>query len=182
MEYIERSEEITGYRVKVMSREAFTVVGYTIVVPPRDQTMIRRFWDDVVADGRLEALKAASSVPPWYLGLGSWDPACQKGGQRYTICIEETDHTDFAPLALQHSLFPKDIGASDWMCFEMMRKGPEDDRKFWKANPYKMMGKLGYQFHTGPGYGLGLHFDACPPDYNEDTNPACEFWITVVKS
>jgi predicted transcriptional regulator YdeE len=169
--------------VKIVRRAVFTVVGYTTIVPPHDRTnMIPRFWDEIAADGRLRALTEASSVRPWVLGLGSWDPACQKGGQRYTICIEETEHTDFSRLASEHSLFSKDIGATDWMCFEMARGDPEAHKQLWKDNPYKMMGKLGYQFHTSPGYGLGLHFDAYPPDHDDDTNPAAEFWITVAKS
>ena len=72
-------------------------------------------------------------VATWVLGLGSWDPACQKGGQRYTICIEETEHTDFADLAKQYSLFPKDIGASDWMCFETTHQ--QYMERLWKDNP-----------------------------------------------
>ncbi len=184
MEYLEGSQDLTGYRVRIMPKEAFTVVGYTIIVPPRDRTnMTPRFWDEVMADGRLQALKEASAIPPWVLGLGSWDPACQKGGHRYTICIEETDHTDFGPLAIQHSLFPKDIGATDWMCFEMPRGDAEAYMQLWKADPYKMLVKLGYQWNPGTsrGYGLGVHFDAHPPDYDAETNPAAEFWITVVK-
>ncbi len=94
MEYLGQSLEITGYPVKIQHRGAFKVTGYTILVPSRSDAMIPQFWHEVTADGRLDALKRASAVPPWVLGLGSWDPECEKGGQRYTICIEETEHTD----------------------------------------------------------------------------------------
>jgi hypothetical protein len=64
------------------------------------------------------------------------------------------------------------------MCFEMIQS--IYDERFWKDNPYRMMPKLGYQFHTG-NYDVGLHFDAYPPYYDQVSNPAMEFWITVVK-
>ena len=116
MLFLEKSEEITGYRVRIRKRDAFNVTGYTIIVPPGPGTLIREFWDDVVADGRLDKLTKASSVRPWVLGLGSWDPECEKNGQRYTICIEETEHTDLSCLSKEYRLFSKEIGASDWMC------------------------------------------------------------------
>ena len=80
MEYLEKSEEITGYRVKIRKREAFNVAGYTIIVPPGPGKEIRQFWKDVITDGRLDKLTKASSIQPWVLGLGSWDPECEKGG------------------------------------------------------------------------------------------------------
>jgi hypothetical protein len=182
MEYLgqslEQSLEITGYQVEIKHRGAFRVTGYTIIVPPRSDAMIPQFWRDVVVDGRLDLLKKASSVPPWVLGLGSWDPECEKHGQRYTICIEETEHTDLSQLAQQHHLFTKEIGASDWMCFEMTQRIL--DERFWEDNPYKMMKKLGYRFHAGD-YSVGLHFDAYPPGYDPESHPAIEFWITVMR-
>jgi predicted transcriptional regulator YdeE len=178
MEDLQKSEEITRYRAKIMRREAFKVAGYTIIVPRRSDEMISQFWCDVAADGRLESLKEASSVAPRVLGLGPWDPECERHGQRYTICIEETEHTDFTQLAQAHDLFTKEIGASDWMCFEITQSIL--DEQFWKDNPYKMMKKLGYQFHEGD-YSVGFHFDAYPPDYDPESNPAMEFWITVRK-
>ena len=183
MEYLEKSEEITGYRVKIRKRDAFNVTGYTIIVPPPlNGTIIREFWNDIVADGRLDKLTKASSVRPWVLGLGSWDPECEKHGHRYTICIEETEHTDFSCLSKEYRLFTKEIGASDWMCFEMTEK--EYFERLWRDNPYKMMKKLGYQFHTKEGdYSVGLHFDAYPPylSFPLEGNSLMEFWITVVK-
>lgn len=178
MEYLEKSEEITGYRVRIMQRKAFKDTGYTIIVPPRCDEMVSQFWHDVAADGRLGLLKEASSVPPWVLGLGSWDLECERRGQRYTICIEETEHTDFTQLAQAYPLLTKEIGASDWMCFEMTQRTFHE--RFWKDNPYKMMNKMGYQFHEGD-YSVGLHFDAYPPDHDPERNPVMEFWITVKK-
>ena len=179
MEYLERSQELTGYKVKVMHRAAFRVTGYTIIVPPPpNKRVVPQFWEAVITDGRLEKLAEASSVRPWVLGLGSWDPECPQKGYRYTICIEETEHTAFGPLGQEYPLFTKEIGASDWMCFELTQA--KYDERFWKDNPYKMMGKLGYQFHTGD-YSVGLHFDAYPPDYDIESNPGMEFWITVIK-
>jgi predicted transcriptional regulator YdeE len=180
MQYIEKSEELIGYRVKIRRRGAFRVMGYTIIVPPGQSKPIPDFWTEVASDGRLHRLTKASSVRPWVLGLGSWDPECPEGGQRYTICIEETDYTDFSHLATIYPLFTKEIGASDWMCFEVTQK--ELDERLWRDNPYKMMGKLGYAFNTkDKDYSVGLHSDAYPPDYDPKTNPAMEIWITVVK-
>ena len=184
VETIEGSEALVGYRVHIMRRPAFTVRGYTLIVPPRSPGAPKQFWGEVSADGRLAQLIGGSSVRPWVLGLGSWDPECAKKGFRYTICIEETEHTDFGALAAQHDLFTKQIGASDWMCFEMTEA--KYDARFWKDNPYKMMGELGYEFHEGGEadvpYSLGLHFDAYPPDQEGQSDPCMEFWITVRKS
>ncbi len=186
METIANSQELTGYRVKVLTRKAFRVRGYTLVMPPvkRGDMTIPRLWDAMIADGRLKQLREASAVPTCILGLGSWDPECPKGGQRYTICIEETEHTDFTRLAAQVDLFGKTIGASDWLCFET-RLGEEYPGRFWKDNPYKMMGPLGYKFYGAEGdYSVGLHIEAYPPDFSfgSDKNTAMEFWITVVKA
>ncbi len=184
--YLAGSEEIVGYRVKIWTREAFRVVGFTRLIPAgrKGKGMVPAFAGEVIADGRLAKLTAASAVRPWVLGLGSWDPECEPNGQRYTICIEETEHTDFAHLAREYSLFTKGIGASDWMCFELVED--VDDGRFWRDNPYKMMGKLGYGFHDRPGdYSVGLHFDAFPPSYRHgesaDAQQRIEFWITVKK-
>jgi hypothetical protein len=105
METLENSFELTGYRVKTWQRDGFRVVGYTFIVPggKRGEEMIHTFWDEVIADGRLGRLKQVSPVPAPVLGLGSWDPECPKHGQRYTICIEETVHTDFSGLAIDYT-------------------------------------------------------------------------------
>jgi hypothetical protein len=178
VEYIPNSEELVGYRVKIWPRDAFTVVGYTLIVPPGRDEMPSQFWRDVAADGRLEALQKASAVPPWLLGLGSWDPECEKRGQRYTICIEETEHTDLAQLAQRYPLYRTTIGASEWMCFEMTER--KYGERFWVDNPYAMMKKLGYRFYAG-GENTGLHFDAYPPEPQPAGEPTMEFWITVTK-
>jgi hypothetical protein len=166
MEYIEHSETITGYRVKLMCRAAFRVTGYTLIVPPHEDERVAQFWRDVTADGRLEQLRNASTVRPWLLGLGSWDAECERYGQRYTICIEQTACTDFTSLARAHRLFTKEIGASEWLCFEMTRA--KYDERFWQDNPYRMMKRLGYKFYAR-GDSVGLHFDAYPPDYGAVT-------------
>lgn len=49
--------------------------------------------------------------------------------------------------------------------------------QFWKDDPYRMLHALGYRFHIR----VGVHFDAVPPDYDEQTNPGIEFWISVAK-
>ena len=181
MQYIEQSEEITGYKVKIMQREAFKVTGYTIIVPPTpSDNMIGQFWDDAIANGRLDRLKKASAVPTWVLGLGSWDPECEKRGSRYTICIEETEHTDLVRLRQDYPLFTREIGASEWMCFEMTLGRFKE--RFWRDNPYKMIPKLGYQFYTREGdFSVGLHIEAFPPECSFQADSAMEFWITVEK-
>jgi hypothetical protein len=178
MSYIEDSQAATGYRVKLMHKPAFKVTGFTLIVPPKSAGIVPAFWDELLSDGRVEKLRAAAPTSPWVLGLGSWDPACEKHGSRYTICIEETEWTDFTGLAQDYPLFTTPIGESDWMCFEMTQ--PRFFERFWRDNPYKMLKKLGYQFHTREGdFSVGLHFDAYPPGYDPQENPLMEFWITV---
>ncbi len=186
MPYLEGSRELTGYTVKLMTRGPFSVRGYTIVAPPgrRGEAQIPQLWDSVIADGRLAKLTRVSRTPTPVLGLGSWDPACPRGGQRYTICIEETADTDFTSLAAECDLFGKRIGASDWLCFQTSL-GEEYPGRFWKDNPYQIMGKLGYRFHVAEGdYSIGLHFEAYPPafSFGSPENTAMEFWITVAKA
>jgi predicted transcriptional regulator YdeE len=171
--------ERSGYATYVIHRPAFKVTGYTLIVPAHaDKMLIPRFWDDVTADGRLAALQQACSTPPWVLGLGSWDEACEKHGQRYTICIEATAQTDFTILARRQALFTMEIGASDWLCFKMTQA--KYDERFWKDNPYKMMKPLGYQFNMDAP-NVGLHFDVYPPGFDDKLRPEMEFWITVKK-
>jgi predicted transcriptional regulator YdeE len=175
---IDGAIEQVGYEVSIFQKAAFQVAGYTIVIPPGEEHTIPAFWAQVEADGRLETLEKASGSSPWVLGLGSWDPECEKKGQRYTICIEVTEHTDFTDLVRKHSLFTKQIGASDWMCFKLT--GAPGDTNFWQDDPYRMLKELGYIFHA-KNYNLGLHFDAYPPGHDDVVNPALEFWITVKK-
>ena len=52
MEYLEHSESITGYRVKVMRRGAFTVKGYTLIVPPTGFRPREQSGDGVLDHGR----------------------------------------------------------------------------------------------------------------------------------
>lgn len=181
MELLASSKELTGYSIKIWKRDPFVIRGYTLIAPPghRGDALILEFWSQVKSDGRLGKLINASSVRPWVLGLGSWDPECPKHGLRYTICIEETEYTDFTALSQEYPLFTKEIGVSDWLCFEIASM--ELYERLWKDNPYKMMQQLGYQFHTGD-FSVGLHFDAYPPDYDPEQNPGFEFWITVVKA
>ncbi|MBT3275755.1 MAG: hypothetical protein HN368_21570 [Spirochaetales bacterium] len=177
MKDIESSEELTGYKAKEWKRGAFTVKGFTLVVPAKMNNDVPIFYEAVAADGRLERLKEASSVSPWLLGLGSWDEECKKHGSRYTICIEETKYTDFSEIEKDHNLFSFNIDKSYWLCFETTIQRFQE--RFWKDNPYKMLRALGYKFHMGSP-GVGIHFDAAPPDFDVKDNPAYEFWITVV--
>ena len=180
MEIISNSLEITGYTVKIWEREAFHIVGYTLIVPPgrKGAGMIPKFWDEVAADGRLAKLTNAEPTRPWLLGLGSWDPECEPHGQRYTICIEQTPHTDLLSLAPDPQFYTTEISDTAWMCFELTEK--QFLERFWRDNPYKMMVKLGYAFNTA-GFNTGLHFDVYPPEFDRETNPNMQFWITVVK-
>jgi predicted transcriptional regulator YdeE len=178
MEVLENAEAIVGYRVKMMQKPAFQVVGFTFIIPPAQEAVIPKLWDEVEADGRLVDLIKASPIPTWVLGMGSWDPECEKHGMRYTICIELTGQTDLRNLVSKYPLFTKQIGASDWMCFKLTHQ--PGNQRFWQDNPYQMMKKLGYKLNTGD-FSIGLHFDAYPPGFDAIENPSMEFWITVKK-
>ena len=173
MEFIKGSIEKVGYEVYIANRGPFRAFGFTTIVPPGNP---ERFWQEVKVDGRLKRLMNCSSVPTNLLGAGTWDEECSKKGFRYTICIEETENTDFAVLYGQYTLHEIRAGATDWMCFKTTRG--EFKERFWKQDdPYKMMKVLGYKFHTG-SYEVGFHFDVYPPHSN-DENDDMEFWITV---
>jgi predicted transcriptional regulator YdeE len=174
VECLEGSEELVGYRTKIWRKDAFQITGYTLIIPANaDRQTIPQFVSELMADGSIEELTKASSVPPWGLGLGSWDPECEPGGMRYTVCIEETEHTDLRHLTTKHPLHTQRFEACDWMCFEMN----DNDDQFWKSNPYTMLKKLGYRFHLR----VGVHFDAFPPDFDPEKNMEVEFWISVAK-
>ncbi len=175
--FIERSQEITGYRVKIISKPAFQVTGYTIICPPEvEGPIIKDFVAAVMTDGRMETLKKASAVPLWVLGLGSLDEECQPRGMRYTMCIEENQHTELSGLLRQYPLHTQSFEACEWMCFEVPQER-FDTGLFWQDDPYKMLRALGYRFHLR----VGVHFDAYPPDHDERTKPGMEFWISVMK-
>ena len=178
MKYVQDSERLTGYKVRAFRKKAFTVIGYTLLVPPKSaSSLIPQYWRDITADGRLEQLKAAAPDLSWVLGLGSWDPECEKEGSRYTICVEQTEQTDLS--RLEPELFTKNFGASEWLCFELTFRQFQD--RFWQDDPYKMLKTLGYSFHTREGdYSVGLHIEAYPHEFapGEGTDDM-EFWITV---
>ena len=79
---------------------------------------------------------------------------------------------------MEKQFFITEIGATDWMYFQTTQK--IFDERFWKDNPYKMMKQLGYLFN-GADFSVGLHFDAYPPGFDDESNPAPQFWITVKK-
>jgi len=176
VEYIDNAEQTVGYKVGTLTREAFTVVGYTLIIEPGEDDEIPAFWDELLDDGRLEQLRGACGDEAWALGLGSWDPECPKAGQRYTICTEEVPGADLSVLEMGAPLYRKEIGASEWLYFEIPRA--RDIGAFWDADPYQMMKKLGYQLNMS-GYDVGLHFDAYPPGPLDEDGPM-EFRITVV--
>lgn len=178
MEEIAGARELVGYQTYAVERAAFRVTGYTLLVPAKASPgLIPGFWDQCASDGRLERLQACSSVPTPLLGLGSWDPECEPKGHRYTVCLEETEHTDLSGLAADYDLFTKQIGASHWLRFIV----PWEQYlgRFWKDNPYKMMGKLGYDFYSGDDT-VGLHFEAYAPGFSDRPDDVVDFWITVV--
>lgn len=175
--FIERSQEITGYRVKIMPKPAFQVTGYAIICQPDEEgPLIQDFVAALMTDGRMETLKKASAVPSWILGLGSWDEECPPRGMRYTMCIEENQHTDLSGLLRQYLLHTQSFEACEWMCFEVPQER-FDTGQFWKDDPYKMLRDLGYRFHLR----VGVHFDAFSPNHHERTKPGMEFWISVLK-
>jgi hypothetical protein len=172
IECLEGSEAIVGYRTKIRRKPSFQVTGYTLIVPPKAEgSLIPDFVSEVMADGSLEALQRAAPVRPWILGLGSWDEACEPGGQRYTVAIEETEGVDLSRLSTKHPLHTQRFEACDWMCFEMR------DDQLWKDDPYTMLRQLGYRFHLR----VGVHFDAFPPEFERETKPGVELWISVAK-
>ncbi len=175
--FLERSIELTGYRVSILHKPAFQIVGYTLIVPPhQDKAMIPPFIGQVMADGRFDSLKQAAAPSAPILGLGSWDEDCQPHGMRYTMCIEETPSTQTSHLFAQYPLHRQTFEACEWMCFDIPQ-GPDGLDQFWEANPYQLMRLLGYRFHLI----VGVHFDVHPPDYDAQANPGMEFWITVKK-
>ncbi len=177
--YVENAEQIIGYKVKIMPKPVFQVTGYTMIVPPKAAAQtIPPFVAGVTADGRLDALRRASPVPTWILGLGSFDGECHPDEWRYTICIERTERADFRRLAEQYPLHTQRFEKCDWMCFEISQQRFLGELKlFWVDDPYKMLRALGYRFHLR----VGVHFEAYPPDYDEQKNPGMEFWISVAK-
>ncbi len=179
MYYLTQSKEKVGYKVRVWHRPAFNVVGFTHRVPANaTESFVPEIWKSLKNDGRLQLLSHCTPIRPWILGLASWDSTCEENGYRYTICIEQTSRVDLSSLRGVPDFFIKEIGASDWMHFELT-----DDlfpQQFWNDNPHKMLSLLGYAFNMRHGdESIGLHFDAYPPDYDPNRNPRMEFWITV---
>lgn len=177
MSYIEDSMTKVGYKVRVIEKEDIVVMGYTHVFPkePEENDTEPNFIELLKKDGRFDKLFRIKGNNPM-MGLGSWDPECEPGGMRYTLCVEKSSDGNSNLLLEDKDYFEKAIGSSLWLCFEV----PQTDDRFWKDNPYAMLKKLGYSFHTG-SFDVGLHFDVFPDDYDRVSNSAYEFWITVVK-
>jgi transcriptional regulator with XRE-family HTH domain len=174
---INGSEDTVGYRVKIMHKPAFQIVGFTRIIPPHDESnLVGKFVSEVISTGKIDLLRSSSSNPPWILGLGSWDEECEPGGQRYTMGIEETDETDLRELDLRYKLHRQAFERCDWICFEVPQDR-FDSGRFWVDNPYQMLSDLGYRFHRR----VGVHFDAVPPRHDPEKNPGVEFWISVMR-
>ena len=185
MELIRDSIEKVGYEVYIWRRGPFRAFGFTTIFPPGDPKGAKGFWDEVIADGRLGKLRECSSVPTNLLGASTWDEEVPKNGYRYTICIEETEHTDFAALSKEYALHEIRAGATDWMCFKITF-GRFKERFWRKDNAYKMMKVLGYEFNVDSydsGFYTGFHFDVYPPglSFPLHDNDEVGFWITVKK-
>ncbi len=184
--YIEGSEKLVGYRTKIWKRDPFRFAGYSVFVPPNEEGHpIPHLWKEMVDDGRIEALRKASSVPAWIMGLGESDPGCPPNHWRHTIGIEENAHTDFPRLTEKYKqpLHRQSFEACEWMCFEMT--SARFSAFCNKDNPYEMLRKLGWRFH----WRVGVHFDSYPPSSDtpfydfagKSPDAALEFWISVAK-
>ncbi len=148
--YVENAEQIIGYKVKIMPKPVFQVTGYTMIVPPKAAAQtIPPFVAGVTADGRLDALRRASPVPTWILGLGSFDEECHPDEWRYTICIERTERADFRRLAEQYPLHTQRFEKCDWMCFEISQQRFLGELKLFSAH-WATASTSGWAFTSKP--------------------------------
>jgi hypothetical protein len=64
--FIDGSEEAVGYRVKIMHKPAFQIVGFTRIIPPHDETkMIEHFVSEVIANGKIYLLRQTFDRCDW---------------------------------------------------------------------------------------------------------------------
>jgi DNA-binding transcriptional MerR regulator/predicted transcriptional regulator YdeE len=181
---IPHSEDICGFKAKLMVKNKFKIMGFTRIITPAMGEMeeaVQAFWKDKRTDGGLECILKHKKPGARIFGFGSFDSECRKaGGWRYTICIQDSDIIDLKSFKSVCS-FNKSIDASKWICFEMTKE--KFINSFWKENPHAIIKKLGYNFN-GP---ISGHFDVFNEDNTriydqnnqEDKNSIVHFWMPI---
>ncbi|MCL2420756.1 MAG: effector binding domain-containing protein [Defluviitaleaceae bacterium] len=124
LEEIPDSLEKCGYKVSIVTKNKFRIMGFTKIIS--GEASVDGFIEEVRNDGRLDILNKYRKPDAPVLGFGSMDLDSQiRGGWRYTICLAESDITDVDAF-MQHNLYIKKIDASRWLIFEYA-KGDDFD-------------------------------------------------------
>ena len=172
---IENSEELCGFKASVIKKSGFTVAGYTKIQP--GDTPHEDFYAELVADGRLERLKAMLKPDAPLLIYQSYDSECiqvkNKTGVwsfRQTVCADVNDIIDIGALG---EIFTQKLPPKHWIEFEFKR----EQRK--SLDQHSDVQKLGWKF-SGSG-----HFDVCYDMEilmtDENKGAVIKFWMPVVK-
>jgi len=122
---------VVGYQARY-ERLVFVANSYSLPPAPGEDDRIRLFCA-LCADDRLKALQARAQAPPWLLGVGAWDSACFRRGQRYTIGIVAAPEQDLSVLEPDSPLDRMPIGACGWLYF-LPRQ--EQHQHFRQDNPF----------------------------------------------
>ena len=119
------SKEKCGFRVSIVTKNKFKIMGFTKVMTPEANP--GDFENELKTDGRLDILNQYRKPGAPVLGFGSLDMDSQiRGGWRLSICLAESDITDIEAF-IKYNPYVRTIDASRWLIFERKKEEPFDD-------------------------------------------------------
>lgn len=156
---------------RIVNRDAFPVIGKSILVTCKDGEGFRRipkFWEECHIDGTIERLY---SLCPGKDILGvKMDMDQDKEQFTYAIAVEGTVAT------LEKGLTTRDIPTSTWAVFTSIGPLPNAIQEVWLRIFQEWFPATGYQHANGP------ELEVCPPGDIGADDYRCEVWIPVVKN
>jgi len=177
--YIEDSETKCGFKASVIKTKGFTIAGYTRIASgdvPRETLAA-----ELLADGRLERLKAALKPGAPLMLFESYDGECGQVGNelgvwsyRRTVCINLNDVID-QDAFLTDEMFVQKLPPKHWIEFEF----PKSLRNKFSEGPnaHDHVQKLDWRF-SGAGH-FDIYYDS-DMFFNEDNSGLMRFWMPVV--
>lgn len=155
---------------KIVQKEAFTVVGKSIVTSSNmgeNSREIPKFWQDSHANGTVKAIAALGSKEE-ILGL-CYDAQQNDERFKYAIAVE-------SDAAITNSEFETiQIPAATWAVFTSIGPMPGAIQEVW--------GRIYQEWFPNTGYehAAGIDFELYPPGDTMSDDYRCEVWIPIVK-
>lgn len=162
-----KGDEAMDY--KIVTKEAFRVVGKSIRVTTRDKENLRlipKFWEDSMKNGIYEKL-CNTSADGNILGICA-DFSREMEEMTYMIAVEPGEKGT-------EGMEVRELPAATWAVFQSVGPMPGAIQKVWSRIFSEWFPATGYEHAGGPE--LEVYLPGCPtdPEYR------CEVWVPIVK-